>query len=112
MTFHSEVQRLWPLVRERALKPMDLCVLTYFLSHMDVATSRAEVTTTQASEDLGIGAHNVSACLKRLRTAGMMAKGRKGSNYYWMMNPYLWHAGGYPKHGLRKAQWAELQEVN
>ena len=112
MTFHPEVQRLWPLVRERALKPMDFCVLTYFLSHMDVATSKAEVTTMQASEDLGIGAQNVSACLKRLRTAGMMAKGKKGSSYYWMLNPYLWHAGGYPKHGLRKAQWAELQELN
>jgi hypothetical protein len=112
MTFHPQLQGLWPLVKERALKPMDVCVLTYFLSHMDVATSRAEVTTTQAAEDLGIGPQNISGCLNRLRAAQLMAKGRKGSSYYWMLSPHIWHAGGYPKFGMRESQWRRLLEVN
>jgi hypothetical protein len=112
MVFHPSLQRLWPLVKERALKPMDVCVLTYFLSHMDVATSRVEVTTGQAAEELGIGAHNVSGCLKRLRTAQLIAKARKGSNYYWMLSPHVWHAGGYPKFGMRQSQWEALLEAD
>lgn len=110
MTFHKPLRVLWPLVQMRVLMPADVCVAAYYLSYMEVGTSMVEVTTSQAAQDLGMLVPNVSGSLKRLRTAGAMVKGKRGTGYVWMLNPSLIHAGGAPKMQKRQAQWDRMVE--
>ena len=53
MTFHGEVKKLWAKVKDRTLKPMDLCVASYLQSHIQTKTGRIEVRTKDIAEDSG-----------------------------------------------------------
>jgi hypothetical protein len=112
MVFHEQLRRLWPLAKARVLKPMDFMVLDYYLSHLEVGSGRIEVSTFQAADELGMHATDVSNALGRLRSAQVMAKGLKGTGYYWMLNPSLCHVGGEPAYEKRCRQWEQLLEVN
>lgn len=108
MLIHGEMRKLWPLVRERRLMPLDLCVVQYLASHMDIRTGRIEVRTKDIGDDLGVCARLLTPSLKRLREECLLAKGLKGTGYYWMLNPHVWHVGGQRTHGKRVAAFQEL----
>lgn len=108
MTFHGEEKKLWPLVKERRLHPMDLCVVSFLQSHMDTATGRIEVRTTDIASELGLKATQLTPSLKRLREERLLTKGLRGTGYYWMLNPAIWHVGGYKAFEKRMAKFQEL----
>ena len=110
MLIHGEVRKLWPLVRERRLKPLDLCVVQYLASHMDIRTGRIEVRTKDIGEELGLSARLLTPSLKRLRDEHLLAKGLKGTGYYWMLNPHVWHVGGSRTQGKRISAFHSISD--
>ena len=101
MVIHSEVNRLWPLVKDRTLMPMDLCVAHYLMGQMDIRTGRIEVRTKDIAEELGLTMSQLTPAIKRLRAEHLLAKGLKGTGYFWMLNPHYWHVGGSRLHAMR-----------
>lgn len=108
MLIQGESKKLWPMVRERTLKPMDLCVVAYLCSHMDIKTGRIAIRTKDIAEDLGVTAPHLTASMKRLRTEHLLAKGLVGTGYYWMLNPYFWSVGRRELQGKRVAAFQGL----
>lgn len=108
MFIQSEARKLWPMVRKRVLKPMDLCVVDYLCSHMDIKTGRIEVRTKDIGEDLGLTDSHLTQSMKRLRQEMLLAKGLKGTGYYWMLNPYFWSVGRREVQGKRVAAFQGL----
>ena len=108
MTFHGEVKKLWAKVKDRTLKPMDLCVASYLQSHIQTKTGRIEVRTKDIAEDLGLTDSHLTQSMKRLRKEMLLVKGRRGTGYYWMLNPSFWHVGGPRLFQQRAAQFDQL----
>ena len=108
MFIQEEARKLWPMVKARKLSPMDLCVVSYLCSHMDIKTGRIEVRTKDIAEDLGVAASQLTPSMKRLRSEHLLAKGLKGTGYYWMLNPYFWSAGRREIQGKRIAAFMGL----
>jgi len=108
MFIHTEGKKLWPMVKKRILKPMDLCVVDYLCSHMDIKTGRIEVRTKDIAEELGLTDSHLTQSMKRLRKEMLLAKGLKGTGYYWMLNPYFWSVGRRELQGKRVASFQSL----
>ena len=108
MFIQEEGRKLWPLVKQRALKPMDLCVVDYLCSHMEVKTGRIERRTMDIAKDLGLTDSHLTQSMKRLKQEHLLAKGLKGTGYYWMLNPYFWSVGRRELQGKRVAAFQRL----
>ena len=108
MFIHTEGKKLWPMVKKRTLKPMDLLVTAYLCTHMDIKTGRIEVRTKDIAEDLGLTDSHLTQSMKRLRKELLLAKGLKGTGYYWMLNPYFWSSGRKELQGKRVASFQSL----
>ena len=108
MTFHDGLSPLWGKVRDRKLHPMDLCVASFLQSRMSITTGRIEVRTKDIAEELGLTASQLTPAIKRLRTELLLAKGLRGTGYYWMLNPSVWHVGGKRNYDQRMAIFMEL----
>ena len=108
MTFHVELEKLWEMVSERRLHPMDLCVASFLQSRMSVSSGRIEVRTKDVAKELGLSASQLTPSIKRLRTELLLAKGLTGTGYYWMLNPTVWHVGGVKMFNQRWGQFKDL----
>ena len=108
MFLQDEAKKLWPMVRDRTLKPMDLCVVSYLCSHMDIRTGRIERRTKDIADDLGVTQPHLTMSMKRLRSEHLLAKGLKGTGYYWMLNPYFWSVGRREIQGKRIVAFQSL----
>jgi hypothetical protein len=108
MTFHDGLSPLWEKVKERKLHPMDLCVASFLQSHMSITTGRIEVRTKDIAEELGLTASQLTPAIKRLRTEMLLAKGLRGTGYFWMLNPSVWHVGGKRNFDARMAIFSKL----
>lgn len=108
MTFSKEMRKLMPLVKERQLKPMDFLVLAYLQCHIETKTGRIERRTKDIQDDLGLTDSHLSLSMKRLRTQGLLAKGLRGTGYYWMLDPGIWHVGGPRLFKQRDEQFRRL----
>lgn len=108
MTFHDGLGPLWGKVKERKLHPMDLCVASFLQSRMSITTGRIEVRTKDIAEELGLTASQLTPAIKRLRTETLLAKGLRGTGYFWMLNPSVWHVGGKRNFETRMAIFSKL----
>lgn len=108
MTFMGQYQKLMPLLKARVLKPMDFAVMGYLQSHMEVKTGRIERRTKDVIEETGLSETYVAMSLKRLRQQKLLAKGLRGTGYYWMLDPTIWHVGGPRLFEQRVEQFAKL----
>ncbi len=109
MTFHKELdKKVFDLVHTRELKPLDVCVVSYLQTQLEVKTGRIEVRTKDIAERLCLTESHLTASMTRLRKQGILAKGLRGTGYYWMLNPSCWHVGGPRTFQKRAAQFDEL----
>lgn len=109
MTFGIEAHKLLtPLIQSRRLKPMDFMVLSFLQWHIETKTGRINVRTKDIGEALCLTDSHLSLSLKRLRKEGLLVKGLRGTGYYWMLDPGIWHVGGPRLFEQRDAQFQRL----
>ena len=109
MTCHREIKAdVWDLVETRELKPLDICLVMFLQTHLETKTGRIEMRTKDIAERLHLTESHLTASMTRLRKKGLLAKGLRGTGYYWMLNPSYWHVGGPRLFQKRAAQFDEL----
>ena len=109
MMYHEALRQRIDLVRTKELKPADFCVWAALLAELDWKSGMCKVSTSFLAESLGWSVSNTAACLKRLRTHKLIAKGlRRDGGTYWMVNPEVTLSGGWKVKNRRFAQWDEM----
>lgn len=96
----GEIQNYFLAIHERKLLPRDFVVLFALISYMDSKTAKVRFTLKILSEQINMHSSSVSASLKRLKDAFIIAKvvERNGDKYY-LISPYLISVGSKKKWG-------------
>ena len=115
--FHQTARKkVFPLLKAKKLKNIDVCLASYLAAFANTTTGRIEASVKQMAEEMGCTQPHLHAAIKRLRTQHLLVKGLKPTGYYWLLNPEVWHTGGYKSMTRRLAEferlaWPELADV-
>jgi len=98
----TQLRRLSLETQKRHLKPMDHAIVMYLSCYIDITSGLVEKRSSEIADDLGLQRPMVYGSLKRLQDRGWLAKGRKGTGYFFMLDPWLCTVG--KKHLQAKRQ--------
>jgi len=93
MVNQHESKKLNLQLKEGKLKPIDVLVTMYLSSYIDIQSGLINRRSKDIADDLGMQTGRVYQSLKRLRDECYLAKGLRGTGYFWMLNPYIWTVG-------------------
>ena len=97
--------RYIPYLKERKLQPRDFAVLFALMTRCDSKTGKIKFTVNGLASEIGFNPTSLSASLKRLKSALMIAnvQERDGERFY-LINPYLFSVG-------RRQKWGHLVKL-
>ena len=106
--FQGSMDDVWELMQRRELMPMDVIILMYLASNIDVKTGRVYIRTKHIAENLNYPVNRLSSCMKRLKAKKLLGKGLTATGYYWMVAPDLASVG---RDQLTEARIKQFNEI-